>query len=112
MSSYAELIKMAAIEAVNSRMPCNICFGTVIAIDPLVIEAEEKKVLPSEFLVVAKSLTDYKQTISFDNEDIDIPKKSIITVHAHLEVGEKVILVKAEGGQKYFVIERVGMSEE
>lgn len=122
-------IKRAAIEAINAEKPVNICFGKVTSVSPLKILVEQKMTLGEAQLVLCRNVTDYVTNVSipieygwgtqkrsggsqneaFASHDHDIViSKSKITVHNGLVVGDEVILLRQQGGQKYIVVDRIG----
>lgn len=130
MSDYAEtlkLIKQAAIDAVNTSKPTAICFGTVISASPLKINVEQKMTLGEKQLVLTRNVTDFKTAITGGNiqnyyyvgtppnvstlpvspSHVHAMGKISVTVHNGLVVGDEVVLVQMQGGQKYLVLDRV-----
>lgn len=117
VSGLTNEIKKIAVAAVNSEKPCNIVFGTVTSVSPVKINIEQKLTLSSENLVFCRNVTDFELEITpidWKTEENslhfhDIKNKKKITVHNALKVGESVILMRAAGGQKYIVLDRVGL---
>lgn len=148
MSNLIEVIKIAALEAVAEGKPTELVYGTVITVNPLQIDIDQKQPLGQEFLLLTRNVTDHKTQISFDNPGIknkvemsgsivnntlitnpdtalesSTPAKftgSIegnlsyaekikhdVTIYNALKEGEKVILIRVQGGQKYLVLDRV-----
>ncbi len=128
-SDFVKVIKKSAIEAVNNSKPADIFYGTVQSISPLTIFIDQKLILSEKFLIIPESLTDYETEISFDDSSVkqvfttwnmeetseSTPSKISfkekikhkITVYNSLKTGEKVILLRQQGGQKYMVLDRV-----
>lgn len=122
-----KIIKRAAVEAVNATKPVEICFGKVVSISPLKINVEQKMTLGKEQLVLTRNVTDYKTQITGGNiKDFyysgtypDITQNPVspphvhaigrveITVHNGLVVGDEVLLLRQQGGQKYVVVDRI-----
>lgn len=122
-------IKRAALDAVDASKPVQVCFGKVTSTSPLKILVEQKLPLGEGQLVLCRNVTDYVTTVSIPSEygwatqnrsggsgdaafashnhNIVISKKKI-TVHNGLVVGDEVILVRQQGGQKYIVVDRIG----
>jgi hypothetical protein len=96
-----KLIKRTAIDAVNASRPANMVFGKVISTNPLRVKVDQKLILTSAQLVLARSVTDYRLSVT----DVD---RRTVTVHNGLKTGEEVILMQLSGGQKYIVIDRIG----
>lgn len=124
-------IKRAAVDAVKAEKPVEICFGKVKGISPLEILVEQKMLLGSAQLILSHHLTDYKIQMTVDhytenitddgqntNADDDLSSlmshrhayKGIkeFTVHNGLGVGDEVILIRQQGGQKYIVVDKIG----
>ncbi|MBN2883923.1 MAG: DUF2577 domain-containing protein, partial [Clostridia bacterium] len=89
----------------------------------LKINVEQKMTLTSEQLVLTRNVTDYKVNMSVDHQTEDTSGgsgdssfashhhaykgKKEFTVHNSLVVGEEVIMIQMQGGQKFIVIDRV-----
>lgn len=124
------IIKTAATEAVDANKPMEYAVGTVEAEPPgLAIRLDQKRLLTMEFLVLTRNVTDFETEISFDDPDIlqqiAVWNDSIselllagkmkfeekvnhkITMYNALKVGEKVILLRLQGGGGYLVLDRV-----
>lgn len=122
-------IKRAALDAVDASKPVQVCFGKVTSTSPLKILVEQKLPLGEGQLVLCRNVTDFATTVSIPSEygwatqnrsggsgdaafashnhNIVINKKKI-TVHNGLVVGDEVILIRQQGGQKYIVVDRIG----
>lgn len=117
------IIKKAAVEAVNASKPTAIVYGKVISISPLKINVEQKMTLTAAQLVLTRNVTDYKvyMTVdhvtenksggsgdaSFASHNHEYKGKKEFTVHNGLIVGDEVVMIQMQGGQKYIVIDRV-----
>ena len=118
-----ELIKMAAVEAVNESKPTAIVFGNVVSVAPLVITVEQKLTLTDAQLILTNNVRDYdlEMTVdhitestsggsgdsSFASHNHAYVGKKKFTIHNGLIVGDEVILLQVQGGQKYIVLEKV-----
>lgn len=115
-----KILKKAAIEAVRASKPAEICFGKVTSVLPLKIFVDQKITLGKSQLVLARNVTDYKTEVTVEwltenrggsgdetahNHRIIGRKK--ITVHNGLAVGDEVILIRQQGGQKYIVADKI-----
>ena len=117
------IVKKAALEAVNASQPSDFCFGKVTSTNPLKISVEQKMTLGVAQLVLTRSVTDFKTKVtlnwltettsggsgdsSFASHSHALSGKKEITIHNALQVGDEVILLKKKGGQKYLVLDRV-----
>lgn len=117
MPDAAELIKAikrAAVEAVNASKPAAVCFGKVTSASPLKILVEQKMTLGEAQLILTRNVTEYKveMTVEHFTEEAaahrhEYKGKKIFTVHNGLVVGDEVILLRQQGGQKYIVADRL-----
>lgn len=96
-----KLIKKAAVEAVNASKPANVVFGKVISTAPLKIKIDQKLILTSAQLVLAKSVTNYRLSVTIDGD------YKTMTVNNALQNGDEVIMIQVSGGQKYIVIDKI-----
>lgn len=87
-------IKRAALDAVEASKPVQVCFGKVISVSPLEILVEQKLLLGERQLVLCRNVCDMG--------------KPQVTIHNGLVVGDEVILLRQQGGQKYVAVDRIG----
>ena len=101
---WLDYIKMAAVQAVEEKKPCNYVIGTVVTAKPLKIKLSDSDglELTEEFLHLARNVTDFETTVITD----ELIKKKI-KVHNALKKGDKVLMIRKAGGQDYIVIDRV-----
>lgn len=108
-------IKRAAEDAGNASNPVSVTFGSVLSVSPLKINVEQKMTLESAQLILTRNVTDYTVDMSVNHETEiaeghlhDYVGRKTFTVYNALKLGEKVILLRLQGGQKYIVIDRLG----
>lgn len=117
------IIKKASMDAVEASKPADFCYGKVTSTTPLQISIDQKMTLGEAQLVLTRNVSDYKIKVtmdlstetqsggsgesSFASHSHKITGEKEITIHNALSVGEKVILIRQKGGQKYLVIDRV-----
>ncbi|MES1045285.1 DUF2577 domain-containing protein [Heyndrickxia oleronia] len=99
-SLNASMIQIA-LNAVENSKPAAILFGTVIGTSPLRIDIELKDPLEYEDVILTANVVDHDVDMTVDG----IRRK--YTVHYGLKTGEKVTLIRQQGGQKYVVLDRV-----
>lgn len=118
-----ENIKRAAMDAFNASMPSGVFFGTVLSSSPLKISVEQKMTLTDKQLVLSSLVQDFTVSMtvdhktedkaggsgdaSFASHNHDYKGTKSFRVHLGLSAGEKVILLRVQGGQKYIVLDRV-----
>lgn len=82
MTKLTALIKKIAIDAINSSKPTTVCFGNVTSVNPLSIKINQLLELSSATLIPTSTVKD------------------------KLAVGDEVILLRQQGGQKYLVLDK------
>lgn len=113
-NDFVKLINQAAIGAYNSMKPLEVLYGTVSSAAPLNITIDQKTTLIQEQLVLTRNVTDYdvNMTVNHNTETAEghshgyAGTKTFTVINA-LQEGEKVVLLKIQGGQEYLVWDRV-----
>ncbi len=117
-------IKRAALDAVKASKPVEVCFGKVTSASPLKILVEQKLPLGKGQLILTRNVTDFVTEVtvdwatenkgggngyaSYETHKHPIKGRKKITVYNGLVVGDEVILIRQQGGQKYIVVDRIG----
>lgn len=127
-NELVETLKRAAVEAMEAKKPVNVYFGEVVSAAPLKINVEQKMELGEKQLILSRNVTNFKTSISAGNiknyyytgsttdsgtapvspSHVHAVGKIEITVHNGLVVGDEVILIRQQGGQKFIVLDRIG----
>ncbi len=97
--------------------------GEVTAVNPLEIKVDNYLPLPEEVLFLTKNTTDWTMEMTVDHNTTTVgggggyaefaPHKhgykgrKKYLVHNSLKVGDQVLLLRAKGGQKFIVLDRV-----
>lgn len=122
-SGLVGVIKQIAMDAVdNSKIP-DLRFGTVISDSPLKVQVTNQFIIPSSMLIVPQNLTDHELDVTIDasygwgteNEIVDgQPHKHQLNIgeqklkiHNRLKTGDKVVMLRKQGGQSYFILDRL-----
>lgn len=130
-NELVRLVKQAAVEAVRADAPMTICYGNVTSTAPLKIQVDQKKILSEAQLILTDNVRDFNVVLSTiegdgksegphytENESGGAGDAAFAThrhryqgrkkwrVHNALKMGEKVILLRCDGGQKYVVLDR------
>ena len=126
-NELVDTLKRAAVEAVEAGKPVNVYFGEVVSASPLKINVEQKMILTEKQLVLSRNVTDFKTKITAGNiknyyytGDVNSGTAPVspshvhavgtieVTVHNGLAVGDGVILIRQQEGQKFIVVDRIG----
>ncbi len=124
-------IKKAAVEAVAASKPTAILFGKVTSASPLKINVEQKMTLTAAQLVLTRNVTNHAVNVTMDWESENavhdhsytddgsnmttgsnthnhqITGTKSITIHNGLVVGDEVLLIQMQGGQKFIIWDKV-----
>ena len=131
INELVRLVKQAAVEAVKADAPTAICYGNVTSTAPLKIQVDQKKILGEVQLILTDNVRDFNVVLftiegegksegphytenesggggyaEFASHRHKYQGQKKWRVHNALEVGEKVILLRCDGGQKYVVLDR------
>lgn len=101
-TDLVRLIKKIALEAVDASNPTAIVYGKVSSVSPLKVYVEQKITLSKEQLVLTRSVKDHTVQI------IDNGTTKTITIKNGLVAGDKVVMLRMQGGQQYIVIDKIG----
>lgn len=96
------MIKKAALDVVNANKPVEILYGTVETASPLAIRVNQTTLLQEINLVLTRNVSNY--SIQFLEATLGT---STLYLQNSLVQGEKVVLIKLQGGQDYLVLDRV-----
>lgn len=131
INELVRLVKKASVDAVQAGSPMAVCCGGVVSADPLKIRLDQKTVLGQAQLILTSSVRDFTVEMTVDHVTESVshshPVEDTYTgggtalaaehshpytgrkafrVHLSLRPGEKVILLRCDGGQKYIVLDR------
>ncbi|WP_438435398.1 DUF2577 domain-containing protein [Gorillibacterium sp. sgz500922] len=95
--SMVDLIKQIGVGAVEAGQPVAVVYGTVTKTSPLEVTVEQRLALPEAFLLVPESLTRYEQTVG----------STTIVIRPGLKQGDRVVLLRMQGGQQYLILDKV-----
>lgn len=117
------LIKTIASQTNEASVPADIVIGEVTQVNPLVIQLESKLPIPESNILLTKntSLWSVDMTVNHNTEDASggsgdaayaphhhgYKGTKTYLVHNELAVGDKVILLRESGGQRFIALDRV-----
>lgn len=123
MNNLVQVIQQIAEQTNKTGKPTSIVYGEVMTVDPLTIQVEQKLTLPAEFFKLTNAVRDHYVDITvshvtenrsggsgdpaFASHNHDYSGRKKILVHNGLRVGEQVILIQAQGGQDFIILDRV-----
>ncbi len=124
MERLLNAIKRAGADAVAASNPVNLLFGDVKSSDPLTVMVDQRFTLTADFLIVPESLTHYEVPLRHVHSYTDdsgtgsaakttepaLPEEPIV-IRRGLKAGDKVALLRMQGGQQYYILDRVVVAE-
>ena len=124
MSALYEAMKRVANEFDQNRETTSLCFGTVKTTKPLSIELDNKLLLEERYFVVAQHLTNYELECEMETEELEgfylehEGRREVetdngwqlgkILIKNELKMGDRVMVIRLEGGQMFAVMDRIG----
>ena len=102
LTEFLANVKRAAVEAVLAEKPFALLLGTVTDISPLKIQIDQKLEIPTPQIILTNAVRDYKVEMTDESGT-----KKTYTVNLALKKGEAVLLLRADGGQRFIVLDRV-----
>lgn len=131
MPNMVELVKRAALDAVEASKPVAVVFGQVISDSPLKIQVDQKATYTEKMLILTRNVTDFEIDVSISMQDVmishghpvndtytgggsaqpvdhnhPIKGKKKIKVHNALVKGDEVMMLRVSGGKKFVVLDR------
>ena len=123
LPNAVELVKKAAVEAVDATKPVHLLFGEVISVSPLKIQVDQKSIYTEKMLVLTRNVTDFEVDMSvshitekraggsgdpaFESHDHEYKGRKKFKVHNALIVGDWVVLGRIQGGKRFVVFDRI-----
>lgn len=122
MNDFIGIIKRVAINAVNAQKLTDIVHGTVLSVSPLKVQIDQKLILENEHLKLTRAVMDYEVEMtvdhvtenqsggsgegSFASHTHAYTGKKKFKIHNGLKTGDKVTMIRVQGGQNYLVIDK------
>jgi hypothetical protein len=132
LPNAVEVVKNAALEAVEASKPVNLLFGQVISASPLKIQVDQKAIYTEKMLVLTRNVTDFEVDMTVSHQTVVISHSHPVVdtytgggsatsvdhkhpikgrkkykVHNALVVGDWVLLARIQGGKKFVVLDRI-----
>lgn len=105
MNNFLASVKRASVEAVAASKPFAFLLGTVTSTSPLAIQVDQKFELSEAQLILTSAVREYVVSLTTD-PDTAYESTREYRVNLGLEIGESVLLLRADGGQKFIVLDR------
>lgn len=119
VQSFLNAIKEVNKEMNKSSMAAAVFFGEVISISPIQIKVDQRFIIDDDFLILTSNVTLKTINIEHNHEYSDAVGNATLTKNTQnalteeivitpdLVVGDKVILLRMQGGQQFVVLDKV-----
>ena len=105
------VIKQASVGAMEAGAPVAVRIGMVKTVSPLAVVVDQRFTLTAEFLIIPERLTKYeidvKHAHSYSGGTTDQALPDKLLIRSGLQAGDKVILLRIQGGQQYVILDKV-----
>lgn len=97
-----EILRNDNVESVKNMKQLEVYTGVVKSTNPLSVMVNQKFMLKEPFITVPFSFTDYEVKIEIEGGGMRNMK-----VYNSIKIGERLILLRYEKGQRFLVLDRV-----
>jgi hypothetical protein len=110
-----DIMKRASMDAMDNAQMCDLRYGTVVSVNPLKVQITDLFTIPESLLVVPQHLTNHSVNVTvnwltdspLDYHNHPINGEKTMTINNALKVNDKVALLRKQGGQSYFILDRI-----
>ena len=113
-TDLAAALRRLAIGAVDGQKPSSLCYGTVLGVAPLQVQVDEKLVLGPAQLALSSLVSNFsvEMQVRHETEEAEGHRHAYeggktFEVLLGLAPGERVALLRVQGGQQYYILDRV-----
>lgn len=116
------IIKEIASTVIQNGEPMEVIVGEVVSASPLEIKIDPKLTIPEENIILTKNTSEWTMEMSVDHvtenrsggggyaefasHNHEYKGRRKYLVHNQLVIGDKVIMLKETGGQRYIALDR------
>ena len=101
ITEFTRAVKRVAVQAVKETVPANAVFGTVVSAEPLQIDVGYEKPISGSLIILPLCFDKKTYTTTSSGNP---PHRHTIEIDNSLKVGDKVALLKMQGGQRHVVL--------
>ena len=102
-TDMVKVLQRAAVEAVRASKPTEVTRGKVVSTEPMQIMVDQKITLGELQIDCGEAMEEYMAETELEIGEMIGKMK----VRRSLDVGDEVILVRQQGGQKYIMYDKV-----
>ena len=110
-------MQQMSVGASEASYPADVMSGTILSAKPLKVQVEQRFTISGDMLVVPEHLTDYEIKVTVEKSNTkeagepqhqhEYGGELVIKVHGALKKGDRVQMIRQQGGQKFVIIDKV-----
>lgn len=91
----------------------DLVYGKVVSTSPLKVQLSNSMILTDNFLTLGLHVTKHKVKVTYkDRTDTsDNERTEEVEVDESLKAGDGVVMIRSDGGQSFFILEKTGGDE-
>lgn len=101
MEDILKEIQKLVLGVINAQKLTTVVYGTVLSINPLEVQIDQKLTLREEHLKLTRAVMDHEVEMSVIGGT-----KQIYKVYNGLKQGDKVTMFRVHGGQQFLIIDK------
>lgn len=104
-----QTIKQIALDAVKQSKPIQFYEATVTKAPPNIeirLKSNANLLIPKELIIIPEHLTRHKKTVDITSSRLN-ESNAVIEFKNELKVGDRIMVVALQGGQSFFIIDRI-----
>lgn len=108
MADIYKAVKGLVEQVISSKEFCDIEMGEVLSIKPLKIKVSDRIILNQSQIMLTDSITEKTVNLAHKHENDDRLELTMpVVIRDGLKKGDKVLMLKVQGGQNYVAISKV-----
>lgn len=91
----------------------DVVFGTVQSVKPLKVQISNQLILTDDFITLGRHVTKHKEKLTYHDwrGEKDIERTETVEIDESLKAGDGVAMIRQDGGQQFYVFEKVADEE-
>lgn len=122
INDFLTVVKKGGKRAVDATDPMQVLYGEVTGVSPLRIMIEQRLELDEEFFILTRAVRDHEVEMTvghltenrsgggveaaFESHNHEYKGRKTFLIHNGLIIGDKVKLLRVQGGQQYVVFDK------
>ncbi|MDB1102815.1 DUF2577 domain-containing protein [Lentilactobacillus parabuchneri] len=91
----------------------DVVFGTVQSVKPLKVQISNQLILTDDFITLGRHVTKHKEKVTYHDwkGEKDTERTETVEIDESLKAGDGVAMIRQDGGQQFYVFEKVADEE-